>query len=196
MGLLQNICEDINSYKAFVATLVEKVERLQEEITTEKRLGLYEMDPYNTAGAHQKMGAKPNDTVDFQAPTEPVERPVQHPNANKGPAQRLHAIYDPSKGRVVDVVKAGPQNRPEGEFMEANADQVHNALQHLEKINPRLADMLMNGSINIWIPRNTHTPQNSQMLSQPQSTGTRKVELDPQRLAAAHAAADQMTLAK
>lgn len=197
MGLLQDICAEINEYKAFVATLADKADRIQEELAGEKRLGLFEMDPYNSTGkAAALTGAEPaRDVVDFVDPGH-VERPVQHPNANKQPTQRLAAVYDPAKGRVIDVLKANPQGRPEGDFIEANADQFDVALKHLNKINPKLADMLMSGAISVWIPRGQHIPQHSSMLSQPQGTGTRRVELDPKRLAAAQQAAAQMTLAK
>ncbi len=194
MSLLKSICEDINSYKAFLETILEKVERFEIEISNEKRLGLtLEAPDYY----HQDKANK--DVVDFQAPTEPVAKPQQKPEPQLGPQggppkARIHIVYDPSTGRIQDAQQTSMFQRPSTDFVEANADQLDAAIKHLNRINPQLADKIVNGTMAVWIPRVVKNPNAAKMATM-QHGGMNKKELSPEQLANARTAASKMSLA-
>lgn len=191
MNLLKQISEDITTYRAFVHSLVEKIEEYEREISNENRLGLLEA-PYFIQDKNPNNQGN-NDTINFQAPTEPVAAPVQHPNASNA-LQRIHLIYDPAKGKVVNAIKTDPRARPPAEYIEASAQQVADAMKHIESFSPETAQKLKSGQVNIWIPR----AQAQSSADRLQSTGTGpdkvKMQMSPDRLAAAQKAASQMSL--
>jgi hypothetical protein len=194
MSLMKQVSEDIQAYKAFVQTIVEKIEKIEDELNQEKRIGIdevFEAHDYYMQDKGPKQAA--DDSVDFQNPGA-VEKPVQHPGEQRVRAQRMHLIYDPKQGKVIDTVKTGIQSRPPAEYIEANADQVANAMKHIEGMSPEIADRIKKGTISIWIPRSQAQPIS--LANQASNTGgTNKIEMDPNRLATAQAAANKMSFA-
>ncbi len=192
MSLLKSICEDINSYKAFLETILEKVEKFEDEISNEKRLGLTLEAP-----DYYQQHKPEQDVVDFEAPTGQVAKPQQPQQLGPqgGPKNaRIHIIYDPSTGRIQDAQQTSMFQRPSTDFTEANADQLDAAIKHLNKLNPALADKIVNGTMAVWIPRVQRNPNASKMANM-QHGGATKRELSPEQLAQARAAANKMSLA-
>lgn len=202
MKLMKEIAKEIGTYKTFLESLVEKSDGFQKEINEEKRLGIqptFEADYYQRdtrSDSTIPAQVRGDDTVNFK-PQGPVEKPVQHPNANRVP-QRIHLIYDPQKGKVMDAMKTDMRARPPAEYMEANAEQVQGAMRHIEGLNPKLAELLQSGKANIWIPRvAAQTGQQEPIAAQGTGTGgTTIMKMDPERLKKAQAAAGEMSLAK
>ncbi len=196
MALLKQLSKEIKSYNAFVQTILEKIEKFEEELKLEKRLGLSEADYYqnDTPGAAGKAGPRPTDTVQFQPTKEPIAEPTQHPNEKPS---RIHLVYNPSTGRVEDAIKTGPWGRPPSEYMEANADQLAGALKHIERNSPDIAQKIVSGQLSVWIPRSVPQAGKSSML-EPKSAqaGPNKMQLTPAGLAHARATADKMQLVK
>lgn len=190
MSLLKQICEDINSYKAFLETILEKVEQFEVEISKEKRLGLR-----LEAGEYYQQDKSGKDTLDFQAPTEPVAKPQQQePPQHSAQKARIHIIYDPSTGRVLNAGQTSMFQQPTGEYQEADAQQLEQAIANINRMNPALADKIVNGTMAVWVPRQQKNPNAAKMATM-QHGGMNKVELSPQQLAAARTAASKMSLA-
>lgn len=191
MDLLKQITEDIKSYHTFFHSILEKIEQFEQEISSEKRLGLYEAPYY----VQDKPRSASSDTVDFKAPTEPVAAPVQHPNADRSP-QRIHLIYDPAQAKVINAIKTDTRSRPPAEYIEASAQQVEDAMKHIQSFSPETAQKLKSGQINIWIPRSQAQPGGTNALQSTGMGGSNVTkQMSPDRLASAQQAADKMTLA-
>jgi hypothetical protein len=194
MDLLKQISEDINNYQQFFTRIVKKIAVFEQEISQENRLGLMET-PYYTQDKAQHIPGEVTraDTVDFKASDEPVAAPVQHPNAARAP-QRIHLIYDPAQGKVVNVVKTDTRSRPPADFVEASQQQIADAMKHIQNLSPETAQKIKAGLINIWIPRSQHKPVGTDRL---QSTGTgpgmNTMNINPSQLSAARQAADKMS---
>lgn len=195
MKLLKEISSTQVAYTNRLEKISEKVTQWLEKISEEKRLGLPTMDviveaggdPYNSAN---RQAPPKNNSVNF-SPQPNVERPVI--NQQVGAQKRIHLVYDPSSGKIEKALKTPMTSRPSSEYIEANAQQVHDALTHLERTSPKLADLLVNGSLSIWIPRSA-----AQQNSSPQQSGTcgtNIMKMSPDRLAQAQAAAGKMSLA-
>lgn len=205
MKLLKEISGEMVAYSKRLEKIAEKANEWLGQISEEKRLGLSTIDkileangdPYNSADQNNWKNRQPpqqNDSIDF-TPQPNVQRPVLNKNTTP---KRIHLIYDPSSGEIQKVVKTPMMSRPPAEYTEANAQQVNDALKHLERINPKLADLLVNGSMSIWIPRNPTSQQgNVQSLKLTSAGGgaTNKVDMTPDRLANAQSAAGKMSLA-
>lgn len=206
MNLLNEIVKTENAYLDRLAQIQEQVEIWMKEMSKEKRLGLKPMDqmiaeadPYNSA---EKPAAEPNDTVEF-TPTAGVAKPEQPPHAQNAQPQRIHLIYNPTTGEVEGTTKTPMLSRPPAQYIEANADQVQGALKHLEKMNPKLANMLVSGRMSVWIPRAASNlgPSSVKHLglnTNPniESRGNANtMKMSPEKLAAAHAAANKMKVA-
>lgn len=197
MDLLKQITEDIKTYHSFVFSLTEKIEEFQEELVLEKRLGLYETDYYqnDNPGA---LGNKAPDSMDFK-PTPDVAKPqqIQPP---KGPVGnvgngRIQLMYNPATGKVEDAKKAeGMHTTPAPGYIAANAQQLEDALKHIESIDKSLADKIVAGQVQVFVPQNPNAPKATPKVQQ--QGGVNRMEMDPSQLAAAHAAANQMSLAK
>jgi hypothetical protein len=124
MDLLDEITHNVSIQERRVLRMTEKVHQWLNDINNEHRLGLPPID-----------ALMENDGV-------------------SSTARRIHVIYDPSSGRVEKVSKTSILSRPPSEYTEANASQVSDVLRYLERISPRMADALVNGDVNIWVPRN------------------------------------------
>ncbi|MDE1830459.1 MAG: hypothetical protein KGI25_09070 [Thaumarchaeota archaeon] len=158
MKLLNEIVKSENTYLDRLAQIEEQVSIWMKQIATEKRLGLKpidlmiaESDPYNTA---DRTNTRPDDTVEFTPTSEPIEKPTNiQASSGTFSATRIHLIYNPATGEIEKTLKTPIRSRPPADYMEANADQVAGALRHLEKMNPKLADLLVSGRMSVWIPR-------------------------------------------
>lgn len=207
MKLLNTIVKKENEYLDRFAQIQEQVDIWMKEISAEKRLGLKPMDqmvaeadPYNSAEKPQVDPA--NDTVEF-TPTAGVAKPEQPPHVQGQSASRIHLIYNPTTGEIEGTTKTPMLSRPPAQYIEANADQVQGALKHLEKMNPKLADMLVDGRMSVWIPRAAANagPSSVKHLglnTNPniQTRGNTNVStMSPDKLAAAQAAANNMKVA-
>lgn len=200
MSLLKEISEDIQAYKDSLEVLVESIQNFEDEIRIEKRLGIMcEAEDYYTNGnAQQSTPRVTSNTIDFVPSQDPIEKPVQHPNAGNTP-QRIHLIYDPMRGKVVNVMKTDMRGRPPAEYAEANAAQVADAMKHIESFSPQIAEKLKSGTMNVWIPRSqAQTPQSNVLSAHSASNpgGTNTAQMDPSSLARAQQAAGHMSLAK
>lgn len=207
MKLLNTIVKERNVYADRLEQIAEQVDVWLNDISKEKRLGLKPMDqliteadPYNTADKNSPTGSTDNDTVEFTPTNEPIEKPVQTPSAGNTEPMRVHLIYDPATGEIVKTLKTPMRSRPPAEYMEATADQVSGALRHLEKMNPHLADLLVSGRMNVWIPRAKSNMGPSSVkhlgLAPVETRGnSNKMTLSPEQLAAARAAAGKMKVA-
>lgn len=208
MKLLNDIVKDRANYADRLQQIAEQVDTWHKEISREKRLGLKpldqminEADPYNNPGAAGPGRPQPaSDTVEFTPSSERSEKPEQPPHVGSAPSARIHLIYNPTSGEIERVVKTPMRSRPPAEFIEATAEQVTGALKHLEKMNPHLADLLVNGRMSVWIPRkNAEAGPSSVKHLGLQSTGTGQEKnvrnMSPEDLAKAHYAAQNMKLA-
>lgn len=203
MNLLKQITEDINSYHQFVYSLVEKVEQFEEEIRLEKRLGLRETDYYQNGNpnaiANRPQGrpaVRGNDTIDFKP-----QPNVAKPQANQAPPKgvvggmqgRIQLMYNPATGKVEDAKQAQGMEPPAPGYTTANAQQLDDALKHIESIDKSLADKIVAGTVQVFVPQNPQAPKQSPNVQQ--HNGMNRLEMDPDQLARAKAAADQMSLA-
>lgn len=208
MKLLNEIAKERNTYADRLQQILEQSKIWLNEISGEKRLGLKPMDqmvaeadPYNSADSRTNRGtSQENDTVEF-TPQPNAEKPVQPEPRPSAEPTRVHLIYDPKSGEIIKTLKTPLRSRPPADFIEANAEQVNGALKHLEKLNPELADMLVSGRMNVWIPR-------AAMASNPTSVkhiglgpvtsrgNSNQMHLSPDQLAAATQAAGKMKIAR
>ena len=210
MNLLNEIVTKENTYLDCLEQIAEQVDLWIKEISKEKRLGLKpidqmiaEADPYNNQ--ERPSGVQPDDTVEF-TPT----AGAKNPQAGSGQsvsgsteAMRIHLIYNPATGQIEKTMRTPIRSRPPAEYIEANAQQVQGALKHLEKMNPKLADLLVNGRMNVWIPRAAANagPSSVKHLglnTNPniESRGNSNTStMSPQNLANAQAAANKMRVA-
>lgn len=197
MSLMKQIAEEINAYKTFVGTIVEKIEQFEDEISKEKRLGLtLEASDYYQNGNQQK-----NDTVDFQpqanvAKPQPTTEPPKGPGdeEQQKPGARIQLMYNPTTGKVENAVKAHGSNPPAPDYMQPDTEQLHAAIQKLNMIDKRLADKIVSGEVSLWIPKNPQAPKQSGMMK-PVGQDANKIQMDPSRLAQAQSAASKMSLA-
>lgn len=206
MKLLNDIVKERNEYSDRLEQIAEQVDVWLKEISKEKRLGLKPMDqliaeadPYNNPGKIASATGG-NDTVEFTPTSEPVQKPVQSPSSGNTEPMRVHLIYNPATGEIEKTLKTPMRSRPPAEYIEATADQVSGALKHLEKMNPHLADMLVSGRMNVWIPRAAANMGPSSVkhlgLGPIETKGnTNKMNLSPEQLAQARAAANKMRVA-
>ena len=202
LHLLKEISGDTSAYQKRLGKIAKKINEWALEIHEEKRLGLRPMeqligeagyDPYNSANNQNQRGGQ-NDSIDF-SPQPDVQRPVIDQNTRP---KRMHIVYDPSSGEVSKAIKTGLMSRPPADYMEANAQQVQDALKHLESMNPKLADLLVSGSLSIWVPRNTKAPSGGPMgLEGGSGPGGHNVRnMSPDQMAHAQSAADRMSTVK
>lgn len=194
MSLLQQINKDVKKYKAYLNRINERLEKGIIAVKEERRLGIAEAQDYY----HQdRQHGGVSDTVEFEPTEGPIAAPIQHPSEERA-RRRFHVIYDPSTGKISDLRQTKPFERIPSEFVQPNAQQMHDVMKHLEKMDPRLADRLVSGILDIWIPRTQAAPGHASTLAaHTASTGgmTRR-EMSPDQLAAARQAASKMTLAK
>jgi len=199
LKLLREVSSETSAYQKRLERIHSKILEWSTQIFEEKRLGLSAMDqivmeagfdPYNSANPAQ--GPQQNDTMDFE-PQQNVARPVINKNTQP---KRMHIIYDPTQGEVSKAIKTGLVSRPPPEYIEANAQQVHDALKHLEQMNPKLADLLTSGHLSVWVPRNAtavkRPPMGLEGGSGPGGMNTRHMSDD--QLAQARSAADNLSL--
>lgn len=195
MDLLKQISEDIKSYRNFVHTLTEKVEQLEETISLEKRLGLRETAYYQNGN---NVPGGPKDSVDFQ-PQGDVAKPQQPEGPPKGMGGnkmggRIQLMYNPATGRVEDAKQADGMNKPPAPgYVVANAQQLDAALSHINQIDKALADKIVAGQVQVFVPQNPSAPKQNTNVQQ--HGGMNRIEMDPTKLASAKAAADKMSLA-
>lgn len=197
MDLLKQISEEIHAYYDSVHALVEKIEAIEVELTKEKRLGLRETAYYQNDNAH--AAGKP-ETVDFQ-PQSNVAKPTQQPSG--GPEKglggnkmqgRIQLMYNPASGRVEDAKQAQGMNQPPAPgYVPANAQQLQDALKHIEQIDKTLADKIVAGNVQVFIPQKAEAPRQTPNVTT--HGGMNRMEMDPSQLANAKAAADKMSLA-
>lgn len=210
MKLLNEIVKSENTYLDCLAQIAEQVDVWLKDLSKEKRLGLKpidqmiaETDPYNTADTSR--GVQPDDTVEF-TPTPGAPEPEsnsEQPNSNRSEAMRIHLVYNPSTNEIEKTLKTPMRSRPPAEYMEANADQISGALKHLEKMNPKLADLLVSGRMSVWIPRAASKPGPSSVKHLGLNTNpniemrgqTNVAKMSPEKLATAQAAANKMKVA-
>lgn len=206
MKLLNEIVKTENTYFDCIAQIAEQVNIWLKDLSKEKRLGLKTMDqmiaetdPYNSVDAAK--GAQPEDTVEFTPTSNSENSETDEPSApSSNEAMRIHLVYNPATEEIEKTLKTPMRSRPPAEYMEANADQVNGALKHLEKMNPKLADLLVSGRMSIWIPRaaaksgpssvkhlGLNTNPNIEMRGQ-----TNVVKMSPDQLTSARSAADKM----
>lgn len=160
MQLLNDFVKTENLYLNRLSQIQERVEIWIKQISEQKRIGLplisqliTEKDPYNTADAGTY--SEPEDTVEFKPSSEPIAKPENHQPISGGMNERLrlHLIYNPKTGEIESSIKTPALSRPPSQYIEANADQISGAIKHLEKLNPKLADLLVAGRMSVWIPR-------------------------------------------
>lgn len=207
MKLLNEIVKTENAYLDRLAQIQEQVDLWMKEISKEKRLGLKPMDqmiaeadPYNSAD--KPAGDPASDSVEF-TPTAGVAKPEQPPHVQGQQASRIHLIYNPATGEIEGTTKTPMLSRPPAQYMEANAEQVSGALKHLEKMNPKLADLLVSGRMSVWIPRAAANAGPSSVKHLGLNTNpnietrgnTNTMKMSPEKLAAAQAAASKMKVA-
>ena len=195
MDLLKQISEEIKTYRGFVHSLVAKIDELEEAISLEKRLGLRETAYYQ----NHKPEGQPQDTLNFE-PQPDVAKPQQSAGPPKGlggnkMAGRIQLMYNPATGRVVDAKQAHGMEPPAQGYVQANAQQLDAALAHINSIDKALADKIVAGTVQVFVPQNPNAPQPSPKVTT-QHGGMNRLEMDPQQLAAAQKAASQMSLAK
>lgn len=196
MDLLKQITEDIKSYHKHVYSLIEKIEQFEEAISIEKRLGLRETAYYQND--NPGAAGKPNDTVDFQPQgnVQKGQQPTPPPkgvgtNAMQG---RIQLMYNPATGKVEDAKQAqGMHSPPAPGYVVANAQQLDAALKHIEGIDKELADKIVAGNVQVFVPQNPNAPKQNPNVQQ--HGGMNKIEMEPSRLAAAQQAASKMSLA-
>jgi len=195
MDLLKQISEDIKAYHTSVHALVEKIEEIEAVLAQEKRLGLRETAYYQNGN---QAAGKPGDTLDFQAQPDvakpqPIEGPPKGMGGNKM-GGRIQLMYNPATGRVEDAKQAHGMAPPAEGYIQASAQQLQDALKHIEGIDKELADKIMAGQVQVFVPQNPNAPkQTPKVTSQP--GGMNRMEMDPERLAAAQKAASGMSLA-
>lgn len=195
MDLLKQICEDVKSYRDFVHSLTEKVEQIEEALSLEKRLGLRETAYYQNGN---NVPGGPKDSVDFQ-PQADVAKPQQAEGPPKGMggnkmAGRIQLMYNPATGRVEDAKQAEGMNKPPAPgYVVANAQQLDAALSHINQIDKALADKIVAGQVQVFVPQNPSAPKQNSNVQQ--HGGMNRIEMDPSQLANAKAAADKMSLA-
>jgi hypothetical protein len=192
MDLLKQITEDIKSYHNFVNSLTVKIDEFEEAISLEKRLGLRETAYYQ----QDKQGAPSQDSLEF-SPTpgvgkpQPIETPAKGMGGNKMQG-RIQLMYNPATGRVEDAKQAHGMEPPAQGYVQANAQQLNAALAHINSIDKALADKIVGGQVQVFVPQNPNAATPNVM----QHGGMNRMELDPQRLAQAQQAANKMSLAK
>jgi hypothetical protein len=196
MDLLKQITEDIKSYHNHIHSLVEKIEQFEETISLEKRLGLRETAYYQQDVASGKPAPG---SVEFQ-PQPGVAKPQQVTPPPKGPGGtnamtgRIQLMYNPATGRVEDAKQAsGMHTPPAPGYVVANAQQLDAALAHINSIDKALADKIVAGQVQVFVPQNPNAPKATPNVQQ--HGGMNKIEMDPTRLAAANKAAGEMSLA-
>lgn len=201
MTLLNEIVKSENGYLDQLAQIAEQIDIWLKDISKEKRLGLKPMDqmlaelpdPYNNTGPDIHS----DDTVEFK-PTSGVGAPK--PDKLNNELSRIHLIYNPSSGEIEKTLKTPIRSRPPAEYTEANAGQIQGALKHLEKMNPKLADLLVDGRMNVWIPRTAAKSEPSSVKHLGLSTNsnieskgnTNIAKMSPAQMAKMHAAANRM----
>jgi hypothetical protein len=199
MDLLKQISEDIKSYRAFVETLVEKIESIEEDLSLEKRLGLLEAAYYQND--NPKAAGKPNDTIEFE-PQQNVAKPQQIPGPPKGMGGnkmtgRIQLMYNPATGKVEDAKQAqGPNTGPAPGYVAANAQQLQDALKHIEGMDKSLADKIVAGNVQVFVPQNPQSQAPKLTRNVQQHGGMNRIEMSDQDFKNAQAAADQMTYQK
>ncbi len=195
MTLLEQLNTKVNKYKAYLNNINEKLDRGIAKVSQERRLGIAEARDYYVQD-RQHGGA--SDVVEFEPTNEPIAAPVQHPREERRAEKRFHVIYNPSTGKVSGIRQTKPFERIPPEFIQPNAQQMHDVMKHLETMDPRLADKLVSGVLDIWIPRIQTEPGHASTLAAHTAStgGMRKHEISPDQLAAARAAANKMSFAK
>lgn len=164
MSLMKQICEEVNSYKAFLGTIVDKIEQFQDEISTEKCLGLtLEASDYYQNGNQQEPNAQ----------------------SQQGMSARIQLMYNPETGKVEQAVKAHGSNPPSPDYIQPSTQQLEEVIKRIDSMDKRLADKIVSGEVSVWVPKNSQTA--------PQSN-TQQSSMDPSHLANAQATASQMSV--
>lgn len=202
MKLLKQLSEDVNAYKSHLNSVYKALKKAINEVKEERRLGLAEARDYFTQDRANGGNA---DTINFEptqgpatATKQPIAAPQQHAAANPNANKRFHLIFDPSTGKISEMRATKPFEKVPAEFVQPNADQMHAVLKHLESMDPRLADKLVNGTLDIWIPRTAAAPAHASTLAAHTAStgGMNRREMSPEQLAAARNAANNMSLAR
>ena len=137
MKLIGEINKSTSLYERKVHRMSKQIALWIAEAKQENRLGLLPID----------VIMESNDDQSQQHNTSPL-------------ARRIHIIYDPNTGQIEKVTKTSILSRPPSEYTEANASQMQHVMGELERISPKMADALVNGDVNVWVPRNITTSHN------------------------------------